>query len=70
MGSIMFTNDTDNIIIAPITKMVTIIKSLADDPLSKPLPLVFTEEELNANGNNELKTVELQKTIYRIGKLL
>jgi len=26
IGSIMFTNDTDNIIIAPITKMVGIIK--------------------------------------------
>lgn len=33
IGSIMFTNDTDYIIIAPITKMVSIIKQLADDPL-------------------------------------
>lgn len=70
IGSIMFTNDTDHIIIAPITKMVSIIKQLADDPLQKPQPLQFTEEELNSTDPNELKTVELRKTIFRIGKLL
>ena len=70
IGSIMFTNDTDDIIIAPITKMVGIIKQLADDPLQKPQPLFFTEEELNSIVPNQLKTVELRRTIYRIGKLL
>lgn len=29
----MFSNDTQNIVIMPITKMVSIIKTLADDPL-------------------------------------
>lgn len=38
-GSIMFQNDTNNIVIKPITKMVSIIKTLADDPLKKPEPL-------------------------------
>ena len=33
VGSIMFSNDTQKIIIEPITKMVSIIKTLADDPL-------------------------------------
>jgi len=37
-GSIMFSNDTEKIIINPITKMVSIIKTLADDPLQKPEP--------------------------------
>jgi hypothetical protein len=32
-GSLAFSSDTDSIIIAPITKMVSIIKQLADDPL-------------------------------------
>ena len=34
---------------------------------------MFSEEELNSKSSeamNSLKTVELQKTIYRIGKLL
>ena len=70
IGSLMFSGDTENIIIVPITKMVSIIKQLADDPLQKPEPLVFTPEELNVTANNQLKTVELRKTIYRIGKLL
>lgn len=32
-GSLAFSSDTERIIIAPITKMVSIIKQLADDPL-------------------------------------
>ena len=34
-GSLMFQNDTHKIVILPITKMVGIIKTLADDPLQK-----------------------------------
>lgn len=70
IGSLMFSGDTDKIIILPITKMVGIIKQLADDPLQKPEPPIFTEDEINSKAKNQLKTVELQKTIYRIGKLL
>ena len=33
IGSIMFSSDTDRIVILPITKMVGIIRMLADDPL-------------------------------------
>ena len=33
IGSIMFSADTDRIVILPITKMVGIIRMLADDPL-------------------------------------
>lgn len=35
-GSLMFSADTEKVIIQPITKMVGIIKQLADDPLQKP----------------------------------
>ena len=50
--------------------MGAIIKTLADDPLRKPEEPVFTPSELEMNPITELKTVELQKTIFRIGKLL
>lgn len=39
---------------------------MADDPLQKPEPPVFDEE----TEDNNLKTKELRKTIYRIGCLL
>ena len=51
--------------------MVGIIKTLADDPLQKPEPPKISEEDLNGiNEKNHMKTVELEKTIYRIGNLL
>jgi hypothetical protein len=70
-GALLFQNDTQKIVIAPITKMVTIIKTLADDPLQKPDPPVFDEPDVKVKENpNEMKTTELQKTIFRIGNLL
>lgn len=35
-GSLQFQMDTEKIILVPLTKMVGIIKTLADDPLKKP----------------------------------
>lgn len=70
IGSITFQFDTERIVIVPITKMVGIIRMLADDPLQKRDAPIFTEEELNSKEKNELKTVELQKTIYRLGQLI
>lgn len=32
-GALMFADDTQRIVIVPITKMVGIIKKIADDPL-------------------------------------
>ena len=55
----MFGSDTQNIIINPITKMVGIIKRLADDPLEKQEAPVFDEQELQTKGTNQMKTVEL-----------
>ena len=48
--------------------MVGIIKTLADDPLTKPEPPQFEEDEGQKKG--QMKTVELQKTIFKIGNLL
>ena len=47
IGSIMISSETERIVTEPITKMVNIIKLLADDPLKKPEKPVFTPEELN-----------------------
>lgn len=46
----MFANDTQELVIMPITKMVGIIKTLADNPLQKPEPLTFEEEDMAQNG--------------------
>jgi len=59
IGSIMFSSDTERIVIIPITKMVGIIRMLADDPLQKRDAPVFSDEEINSKVKNELKTVEL-----------
>lgn len=68
-GSIMFSDDTQKIIINPITKMVSIIKTLADDPLQKPEPPKL-DDPVGVTEKNQMKTNELQKTIFRIGNLL
>ena len=52
IGSIMFSSDTEKIIIAPITKMVGIIRMLADDPLKKREEPIFTLEEENFKAKN------------------
>ena len=57
-GALMFADDTQRIIIVPITKMVNIIKTLADDPLQKPDVPVIDETEANLKGNH-MKTAEL-----------
>ena len=70
MASILLSSDVDEIIIVPITKMVGIIKLLADDPLQKPIAPVFSEEEISEKAKTTIKTVEMQKTIFNIGRLL
>ena len=64
----MFSNDTQTIIINPITKMVSIIKKLADDPLKRPEPPKLDDPVVFEK--NAMKTNELEKTIFRIGNLL
>jgi len=67
-ASLIFVSDTQNIVITPISKMVGIIKTLADDPLQKPEPPRL--EEIEELDPDQMRTVELEKTIYRIGNLL
>lgn len=51
--------------------MVGIIKTLADDPLQKPDAPIISDDDVNGkNDKNHMRTVELEKTIYRIGNLL
>ena len=70
IGSLQFTSETEKLVVVPVTNVVNIIMQLARDPLQKPETPVFTEEALNSKAKNNIKTVELQKTVYRIGKLL
>merc|ERR1719502_878502 len=35
-GAMAFSKDTQTLVVAPIEKMVNIVKQLADDPLTKP----------------------------------
>jgi hypothetical protein len=71
VASLIFSSDTQRIVITPITKMVGVIKTLTDDPLQKPEPPCISEDDMNGvNERKHMKTIELEKTIYRIGNLL
>ena len=59
LGSVIMTDDVDTIIIMPVTKLVGIIKLLADDPLKKPTEPTFTQEELDDKAKETIKTVQL-----------
>ena len=80
-----FQDDTETLVIAPITKMVTIIKQLAMDPLKKPEHVQTMEEaedmmrEIQGKKKKkrkqkkkgpELETAMLEHTIIRIGDLI
>jgi hypothetical protein len=71
VASITFTIDTQKIVIGPITKMVLVIKSLADDPLKKPEykleDRTYDDMEERLREDN---TSLLQETIFKIGSLL
>jgi hypothetical protein len=46
-GSIILSKDTDQIVVHPISNLVSIIKFLADDPLKKPEEPIFSQADLN-----------------------
>lgn len=74
VGAMVFSTDTQNLVIAPIEKMVMIVKQLADDPLAKP----EVEEEADLAGeapppkkrDGQIETSMLENTILKIGALL
>lgn len=76
-GSISFSNDTQRLVIAPIEKMVNIVKQLADDPLRKPEiqdeagdEVVEVEKNKEKKNTGQLDTGMLESTILKIGSLL
>ena len=72
IASVTFTVDTQKIVIIPITKMILIIKSLADDPLKKMEEVreEKTEEKLEINDKSEDNQNMLQSTVEKINSLL
>jgi hypothetical protein len=71
VASIMFTIDTQRIVIGPITKMVLIIKALADDPLKRPEEKNDDKEMQDETEMKiEAQTVLLEETIRRISVML
>jgi len=59
-ASVAFANDTQKIVIKPVTKMCMIIKNLADNPLKTE------EDETRAPSRESM----LEETIDKIGILL
>jgi class 3 adenylate cyclase len=69
VASLTFSNDTEEIVIVPIQKQIGIIKTLADDPLKRPEPPQIPEDD-DDSPDNHMRTLELEKTLFRIGNLL
>jgi class 3 adenylate cyclase len=69
-----FQQDTQLLVIAPVEKMVSIIKQLAVEPLKKPEPTVADEDEFEHSKKKakgpQLETAMLESTITKIGGLL
>ena len=61
----VFSHDTEVIVIIPIKKVVEIIQTLAENPLKKPEAPVQVEET-----GHQMKTQMLELTIFKIGTLL
>merc|ERR1719247_3019128 len=74
--SLQFQTDTQILVIAPIEKMVNIIKQLAEDPLRPPDAIVVEDvvevsrDTKKKKGGPQLETSMLENTILRIGELL
>lgn len=65
IGSLVFTTDTQNMVIAPIERMMNMVESVARDPL-KPLTFDHSGEV----GSGEYETRLLEGTIEKITGLL
>ena len=65
VGSLVFTSDTQNMVIAPIERMMNMVESVARDPL-KPLTFDHSGKE----GSGEYETRLLEGTIEKITGLL
>lgn len=65
MAFMVFSHDTEVIVIRPIKQVVEIIKTLAENPLKSPSP-----PELKSEKGQQMKTQMLELTIFKIGTLL
>lgn len=72
IASVTFTVDTQQIVIIPITKMILIIKSLADDPLKKleEVKEEKNDEKFEFNEKIDDNHQQLQNTVEKISQLL
>lgn len=61
----VFSSDTEVIVIIPIKKVVEIIQTLAENPLKRPVQPIAREDK-----GNQMKTAMLELTIFKIGTLL
>ncbi|CEL96628.1 unnamed protein product [Vitrella brassicaformis CCMP3155] len=75
--AMLFSKDTQALVIAPIENMVNIIKQLADDPLKKPEVVSIDEYDDDSSKKKrkkkkgpQLETSMLEQTIIKIGGLL
>ena len=64
LASVTFGLDTQRIVIRPITKMVLLIKNLADDPLH------MQETSTNSRSGEKTENSILEETLARIGNLI
>merc|ERR550537_159337 len=68
VGSVSFSKDTQTLVIAPIEKMVNIVKQLADDPLKKPD--IIDDETEDAGKDRAKNSGQLETSMLEIGGLL
>jgi class 3 adenylate cyclase len=66
LGSLIFTSDTQNMVIAPIERMMHMVEAVAKDPLK---PISFDHDN-NKAGSGEYETRLLESTIEKITGLL
>lgn len=64
LGSLIFTSDTQNMVIAPIERMMHMVDAVAKDPLK---PITFDHDP---NSSGEYETKLLESTIEKITGLL
>mmetsp|Transcript_10710 Transcript_10710/g.23229 ORF Transcript_10710/g.23229 Transcript_10710/m.23229 type:complete len:1012 (-) Transcript_10710:165-3200(-) len=73
-GAMLISRDTQNLVIAPVEKMVNIVKKLADESMWRFEDVggetVSNSEEEAAKDDSGLATTTLESTIMKIGSLL
>ena len=62
-GSLIFTNDAQRLVIAPIERMTNMVEAVAADPLA---PLHFDHSNEKGNSAGQYETRLLEKTIEKI----